>query len=56
MRNSKVPMELQKRDEAIEYYKNQHDLKDKLYNEELKLLSSIFHKLNFEKLSVKYKK
>ena len=56
MRNSKVPMELQKRDEAIEYYKNQHDLKDKLYNEELKLLSSIFHKLNFEKLSNKYKK
>ena len=55
-RNSKVPMELQKRDEAIEYYKNQHDLKDKLYNEELKLLSSIFHKLNFEKLSNKYKK
>ena len=49
-------MELQKRDEAIEYYKNQHDLKDKLYNEELKLLSSIFHKLNFEKLSNKYKK
>ena len=44
----KVPEEIQKRDEAIEYYKNQLDQKEKIYNEELRIMSSLYHRLSFQ--------
>jgi len=44
----KVPEEIQKRDEAIEYYKNQLDKKEKMYNEELRIMSSLYHRLSFQ--------
>jgi len=44
----KVPEEIQKRDEAIEYYKNQLDQKEKMYNEELRIMSSLYHRLSFQ--------
>ena len=43
-----VPIELQRRDEAIEYYKNQLDLKEKNYNEEMRILSSMYHRLSYQ--------
>ena len=49
----KVPGELQKRDEAIEYYKNQLEQKEKLHNEEIRLLSSIYHQLSFKCAKIK---
>ena len=44
----KVPEEMQKRDEAIDYYKNQLDQKEKMYNEELRIMSSLYHRLSFQ--------
>ena len=49
----KVPGEMQKRDEAIEYYKNQLEQKEKLHNEEIRLLSSIYHQLSFKCAKIK---
>ena len=45
---SKVPGEMQKRDEAIEYYKNQLEQKEKLHNEEIRILSTLYHDLSFK--------
>ena len=44
----KVPEEMQKSDEAIDYYKNQLDQKEKMYNEELRIMSSLYHRLSFQ--------
>ena len=44
----KVPEEMQKRDEAIDYYKSQLDQKEKMYNEELRIMSSLYHRLSFQ--------
>jgi prefoldin subunit 5 len=44
---------MQKRDEAIEYYKNQLEQKEKLHNEEIRLLSSIYHQLSFKCAKIK---
>lgn len=40
--------ELKKRDEAISYYKNRLEAKEKLYNEELQITSSLLHQLGLE--------
>ena len=44
----KVPEELKKREEAIEYYKNQLEQKEKVYNEEIRILSSLYHRLSYQ--------
>ena len=44
----KVPEELKKRDDAIDYYKNQMDKKEKDYNEQIRILSSLYHRLAFK--------
>ena len=44
----KIPEELKKREEAIEYYKNQLEKKDKEYNEEMRIISSLYYKLSFQ--------
>ena len=44
----KVPDELKKREEAIDYYKNQLEQKEKIYNEELRILSSLYYRLSFK--------
>ena len=44
----KVPEEMQKRDEAIDYYKSQLDQKEKMYNEDLRIMSSLYHRLSFQ--------
>ena len=44
----KVPEELKKREEAIDYYKSQLEQKEKSYNEEIRILSSLFHRLSFQ--------
>ena len=45
---SKVPEEIKKREDAIEYYKNQIELKEKTYNEDLRILSSMYYRLSFQ--------
>ena len=45
---TKVPEEIKKREDAIEYYKNQMELKEKVYNEDLRILSSIYYRLSFQ--------
>lgn len=44
----KVPEELKRREEAIDYYKNQLEQKEKTYNEEIRILSSLYHRLSFQ--------
>ena len=44
---AKVPEEIKKREDSIEYYKNQIELKEKIYNEEMRILSSMYHRLSF---------
>ena len=44
----KVPEEIQKRDEAIDYYKDQLDQKEKIYNEEMRIMTSLFHRLSYQ--------
>ena len=44
----KVPEELKRREEAIDYYKNQLEQKEKAYNEEIRILSSLYHRLSFQ--------
>ena len=44
----KVPEELKKREEAIEYYKSQLEQKEKVYNEEIRILSSLYHRLSYQ--------
>ena len=39
---------MQKKDEVITYYQNQFEEKEKLHNEELRLLSSIYYQLSFK--------
>ena len=39
---------MQKKDELITYYQNQFEEKEKLHNEELRLLSSIYYQLSFK--------
>ena len=40
--------ELKKRDEAINYYKQQLEIKEKLFNDEQQMVSSLFHQLALE--------
>jgi chromosome segregation ATPase len=40
--------ELKKRDEAINYYKQQLEMKEKLFNDEQQMVSSLFHQLALE--------
>jgi exonuclease SbcC len=40
--------ELKKRDEAINYYKQQLEVKEKLFNDEQQMVSSLFHQLALE--------
>jgi len=40
--------EIQKRDEIIQYITSEFDNKQKLFEEEQKLISTLFHKLGFE--------
>lgn len=42
----KIPNEFAKRDEEIEFYKNQLEQKEKIYNEELRLLSSLYYNIS----------
>ena len=44
----KVSIEMKKKDEAIEYLKRQLDLKENTYNEEIRILSSMYHRLSFQ--------
>ena len=44
----KVPEEIKRREEAIDYYKNQLEQKEKTYNEEIRILSSLYHRLSFQ--------
>ena len=44
---TKVSEEIKKKDDSIEYYKNQLDYKEKTHNEELRILSSLYHKLSY---------
>ena len=44
---TKVPEELKKREDSIEYYKNQLEFKEKTHNEEIRILSSLYHKLSY---------
>ena len=44
----KVPEELKRREEAIDYYKNQLEQKEKAYNEEIRILSSLYYRLSFQ--------
>jgi hypothetical protein len=50
---AKVPEEIKKREDAIEYYKNQLEQKEKVYNEDIIILSSMYYRLSFQ--STKYK-
>ena len=43
-----IPEELKKREEAIDYYKNQMEQKEKIYNEEIRILSSLYHRLSYQ--------
>jgi len=45
---TKVPEEIKKREEAIEYYKNQLEQKEKVYNEDIRILSSVYYRLSFQ--------
>ena len=42
---TKVPEEIKKREDSIEYYKNQLEFKEKTHNKEIRILSSLYHKL-----------
>jgi len=44
---NKVPEEIKKREDSIEYYKTQLEFKEKTHNEELRILSSLYHKLSY---------
>ena len=44
---AKVPEEIKKREDSIEYYKNQLEFKEKTHNEEIRILSSLYHKLSY---------
>ena len=44
---TKVPEEIKKREDSIEYYKTQLEFKEKTHNEELRILSSLYHKLSY---------
>ena len=44
---NKVPEEIKKREDSIEYYKAQLEFKEKTHNEELRILSSLYHKLSY---------
>ena len=44
---AKVPEEIKKREDTIEYYKTQIENKEKIYNEEMRILSSLYHRLSF---------
>ena len=44
---TKVPEEIKKREDSIEYYKNQLEFKEKTHNEEIRILSSLYHKLSY---------
>ena len=44
---AKVPEEIKKREDTIEYYKNQIENKEKTYNDEMRILSSLYHRLSF---------
>ena len=50
---TKVPEEIKKREEAIEYLKNQMEQKEKVYNEDIRILSSMYYRLSFQ--STKYR-
>lgn len=41
----KIPSEISKRDEAIDYYKSQLEQKEKIFNEETRILSSLYYNL-----------
>ena len=45
---TKVIEEIKKREEAIEYYKNQLEQKEKVYNEDIRILSSMYYRLSFQ--------
>ena len=45
---TKVPEEIKKREEAIEYLKNQVEQKEKVYNEDIRILSSMYYRLSFQ--------
>ena len=45
---TKVPEEIKKREEAIEYLKNQMEQKEKVYNEDIRILSSMYYRLSFQ--------
>ena len=44
---TKVSEEIKKKEDSIEYYKNQLEYKEKTHNEELRILSSLYHKLSY---------
>ena len=44
---AKVPEEIKKREDTIEYYKTQIENKEKTYNDEMRILSSLYHRLSF---------
>ena len=44
---TKVSEEIKKKEDSIEYYKNQLEYKQKTHNEELRILSSLYHKLSY---------
>ena len=47
----KIPTEFAKRDEEIDFYKTQLEQKEKMYNEEMRILSSLYYSLS-SKLAV----
>ena len=51
---TKVPEEIKKREEAIEYYKNQMEQKEKVYNEDIRILSSMFYRLSFQNTKYRF--
>ena len=44
----KIPEEIKKKEDAIEYLKKQLDFKENTYNEEIRILSMIYHRLSFQ--------
>ncbi len=44
----KIPEEIKKKEDAIEYLKKQLDFKENTYNEEIRILSMMYHRLSFQ--------